>query len=81
MGAEVRIFDDNIHKLMRLQNSVGRQLYTSASQPHLLCAAELLTAEVAIGAIHAEERPYAGGSERGNGQGHAPRLGHHRREY
>lgn len=53
MGAEVRIFDDNITKLMRLQNSVGRQLYTSAINPFYL-RRELLTAEVAIGAIHAE---------------------------
>jgi alanine dehydrogenase len=53
MGAEVRIFDDNINKLMRLQTSVGRQLYTSAINPHYL-RRELLTAEVAIGAIHAE---------------------------
>ncbi len=53
MGAEVRIFDDNITKLMRLQNSVGRQLYTSAINPYYL-RRELLTAEVAIGAIHAE---------------------------
>lgn len=54
MGAEVRIFDDNIHKLMRLQNSVGRQLYTSAMNPIYL-RRELLTADVAIGAIHAED--------------------------
>ena len=54
MGAEVRIFDDNIHKLMRLQNSVGRQLYTSAINP-LYLRRELTTAEVAIGAIHAED--------------------------
>ena len=54
MGAEVRVFDDNIHKLMRLQNSVGRQLYTSAMNPFYL-RRELLSAEVAIGAIHAEE--------------------------
>ena len=53
MGAEVRIFDDNIHKLMRLQNSVGRQLYTSAINP-LYLRREITTAEVAIGAIHAE---------------------------
>lgn len=54
MGAEVRIFDDNINKLMRLQNSVGRQLYTSALNP-LYLRRELVTAEVAIGAIHAED--------------------------
>ena len=53
MGAEVRVFDDNIHKLMRLQTAVGRQLFTSAMNPIYL-RRELLTAEVAIGAIHAE---------------------------
>jgi alanine dehydrogenase len=53
MGAEVRIFDDNIHKLMRLQTSVGRQLYTSAMNPIYL-RKELVDADVAIGAIHAE---------------------------
>ncbi|MGB3801181.1 MAG: alanine dehydrogenase [Lewinella sp.] len=53
MGAEVRVFDDNIHKLMRLQTSVGRQLYTSAMNPVYL-RRELLDADVAIGAIHSE---------------------------
>ena len=54
MGAEVRVFDDNISKLMRLQNSVGHQLYTSAINQTYL-RRELTTAEVAIGAIHAED--------------------------
>ena len=54
MGAEVRVFDDNIHKLMRLQNAVGRQLFTSALNPVYL-KRELITADVAIGAIHAEQ--------------------------
>lgn len=53
LGAEVRIFDDNIYKLKRLQNQVGRPLYTSALNPIYL-QQELITAEVAIGAIHAE---------------------------
>jgi alanine dehydrogenase len=51
LGAEVRIFDNNIYKLMRLQNQVGRQLYTSALDPSVL-ARELATADAAIGAIH-----------------------------
>ncbi|MEL6392193.1 MAG: alanine dehydrogenase [Bacteroidota bacterium] len=54
MGAEVRIFDDNVHKLMRLQNAVGRQLYTSTINAVNL-KRELLDADVAIGAIHAEQ--------------------------
>ncbi len=51
LGAEVRIFDNNIYKLMRLQNQVGRQLYTSAIDPSVLTR-ELTTADAAIGAIH-----------------------------
>jgi alanine dehydrogenase len=51
LGAEVRIFDSNIYKLMRLQNQVGRQLHTSVlSTQHL--REQLATADVAIGAIH-----------------------------
>ena len=51
LGAEVRIFDNNIYKLMRLQNQVGRQLFTSAIDPSVLTR-ELTTADAAIGAIH-----------------------------
>lgn len=51
LGAEVRIFDNNIYKLKRLQNQVGRSLYTSAINPKFL-EQELITADVAIGAIH-----------------------------
>jgi alanine dehydrogenase len=36
---------------MRLQNQVGRQLYTSAIDPSVL-SRELMTADAAIGAIH-----------------------------
>jgi len=53
LGAEVRIFDNNIYKLMRLQNNVGQRLFTSILQPNIL-AEELATADVAIGAIHSE---------------------------
>ncbi len=51
LGAEVRIFDNNIYKLMRLQRHIGRQLHTSTINPiHL--TEQLLTADVAIGAMH-----------------------------
>jgi len=53
LGAEVRIFDNNIYKLKRLQNQVGRPLYTSAINPHYL-EAELIYADVAIGAMHSK---------------------------
>jgi alanine dehydrogenase len=51
LGAEVRIFDNNIYKLMRLQNQVGRQLFTSAIDPSVL-EQELAHADAVIGAIH-----------------------------
>ncbi|MEM1323930.1 MAG: alanine dehydrogenase [Bacteroidota bacterium] len=53
LGAEVRIFDDNIYKLMRLQNQVGRQLNTSSLNPQQM-EKELRTADVAIGAMHSK---------------------------
>ena len=51
LGADIRILDNNIYKLMRLKNRVGRQLHTSSLSPHQL-EKELLTADVTIGAIH-----------------------------
>ncbi|MBK7869766.1 MAG: alanine dehydrogenase [Saprospiraceae bacterium] len=53
LGAEVRIFDNNIYKLKRIQNEVGRPLYTSAIDPYVL-EQELITADVAIGAMHSK---------------------------
>jgi len=53
LGAEVRIFDNNIYKLKRLQNQVGRPLYTSAINPVYL-ERELVTADLAIGAMHSK---------------------------
>lgn len=51
LGAEVRVFDNNVYKLMRLQRHIGRQLHTSVVNPiHL--TEQLLTADVAIGAMH-----------------------------
>jgi alanine dehydrogenase len=53
LGAEVRIFDDNVAKLKRIQTLLGRQLYTSTLNPIYL-RRELLNADVAIGAIHSK---------------------------
>lgn len=53
LGADIRVFDNNISKLMRLQSQVGRQLNTSSFNPRQL-EKELLTADVTIGAIHSE---------------------------
>jgi len=51
LGAEIRVFDNNVYKLMRLQQILGRQLNTSTLNPMQL-EKELLTAEVVIGAVH-----------------------------
>lgn len=53
LGAEVRVFDNNIYKLKRLQNLVGQRLYTSSIDSEYL-EKELRRADVAIGAIHSK---------------------------
>jgi len=50
LGATVRVFDNNAHKLRRLQSKVGQRISTSIIQPRVLAKA-LLTADVVIGAI------------------------------
>lgn len=51
LGAEVRVFDNSIYKLMRLQNNVNVRVFTSIINPNTLLN-ELKHADVAIGAIH-----------------------------
>ncbi|HMQ06725.1 MAG TPA: alanine dehydrogenase [Saprospiraceae bacterium] len=53
LGASVRIFDNDISKLMRLQTHIGRQLHTSTINPVYL-AYQLMSADVVIGAIHSK---------------------------
>ena len=53
LGSSVRIFDDEIHKLIRIQNAIGRQLYTSTLDPVPLVR-QLISADVVIGAIHSK---------------------------
>jgi len=51
MGAFVKIFDNSVYKLRRLQNNLNTRVYTSMFQPRVLMNA-LRTADVVIGAIH-----------------------------
>lgn len=53
LGAEVRVFDNSIYKLMRLQNNVNARVYTSIINPALL-SSELSKADLVVGAIHSE---------------------------
>jgi alanine dehydrogenase len=50
MGASVKIFDNNIYKLKRLQNNIGVRLWTSVLEPKIL-AKQLKTCDVAVGAL------------------------------
>ena len=54
MGAMVKIFDNSIYKLRRLQNNLGTRLFTSIFQPEVLLKS-LKTADVVIGAVHSSE--------------------------
>lgn len=53
LGAEIRIFDNDIYKLMRLQQLVGRPLNTSSLNP-MQMEKELTSTDIAIGAIHSQ---------------------------
>ena len=50
LGASVKVFDNNTHKLRRLQSMLGQRVATSVLQPRVLEKA-LKTADVVIGAI------------------------------
>ncbi|WP_038030345.1 alanine dehydrogenase [Thermonema rossianum] len=54
LGAEVKIFDNNIYKLRRLKYALGQHVYTSTLNTLLLREA-LSEADVAIGAVRAQE--------------------------
>ena len=51
MGAFVKIFDNSVYKLRRLQNNLNTRVYTSMMQPRILLNA-LRSADVVIGAVH-----------------------------
>jgi alanine dehydrogenase len=51
MGATVKVFDDSIYRLRRIQVNIQSRIFTSIIQPKVLLNA-LLTADIVIGAIH-----------------------------
>jgi alanine dehydrogenase len=55
IGANVRVFDNSITKLRRLQANLGRTVYTSTMQPKNLLKA-LKRCDVAIGAVRGKNR-------------------------
>lgn len=54
LGAVVKVFDNNIYKLRRLQDSLNTRVFTSIIQPKVLLKA-LKTADVVIGSVHSAE--------------------------
>jgi len=52
LGASVKVFDNSLTKLRRLQNDLGVRVYTSVIQPKVL-AKSLMRADIVIGALRA----------------------------
>jgi alanine dehydrogenase len=53
LGASVKVFDNNVYRLKRLQNNLGVRVWTSVMEPKIL-AKQLKTCEVAVGALNSE---------------------------
>lgn len=52
LGASVKVFDSSLSRLRRLQNDIGRRIFTSVLQPKVLAKA-VRRADVVIGALRA----------------------------
>ena len=50
MGSSVKVFDNNIYKLKRMQGNIGVRMWTSVIEPKIL-AKQLKTCDVAVGAL------------------------------
>lgn len=51
LGASVKVFDNSVYRLKRMQNTIGHRLWTSVIEPRML-AKQLKSCEVAIGALN-----------------------------
>jgi alanine dehydrogenase len=54
LGANVKVFDNSIAKLKRLQNNLGVRVYTSTISPHTLSKA-LKTADVVVSSVYSND--------------------------
>ncbi len=54
LGAFVKVFDNSVYRLRRMQSNLNSRIYTSIIQPKVLLKA-LKTADVVISAIHSPE--------------------------
>jgi alanine dehydrogenase len=53
LGASVKVFDNSVSRLKRLQNNIGFRIYTSVIEPRIL-SKQLKTCEVAVGALSSQ---------------------------
>lgn len=53
LGASVKVFDNDVYRLKRLQNNLGVRVWTSVIEPKIL-GKQLKTCEVAVGAISSQ---------------------------
>jgi len=54
LGANVKVFDNSIYKLRRLQEAIGTRVFTSIIQPRVL-AKHLKSADVVVGALRSSQ--------------------------
>lgn len=54
LGANVKVFDNELYRLRRLQENLGGKIFTSTLQPNILAEA-LRSCDVAIGALRGEQ--------------------------
>ena len=55
LGAHVKVFDNSVHRLRRLQNNIGQRLYTSVYHRQVL-ERSMKAADVLIGAVYLIEK-------------------------
>src|SRR6478752_6851967 len=53
LGASVKVFDNSVYRLKRLQNNIGFRIYTSVIEPRIL-SKQLKSCEVAVGALSSQ---------------------------
>jgi len=54
MGANVKVFDNSVYRLRRLQSNISNKIFTSVLQPKILEEA-LMTADVVLGAMRKQK--------------------------
>ena len=55
LGAQVKVFDNSVHRLRRLQNNIGQRIYTSVFHRQVM-ERTLRSADVVIGAMYLVEQ-------------------------